>query len=318
MRTLKTSEAAALLNVSSNTLRAWEQRFAFPRPHRSPGGHRVYAYAEIDALRAALHGGLSAASAISVARESVTTDVPALIGALASFKRSRADSVMEAALGISSLERAVETLLLDALETLFIRKGAGSLCWAFGLRWATDWLRRAQRLVGSADGERAVIIVEALDHPGNLLSAHVHALELFCARGGFETVAVPAHAFGGLEDAIEEIRPNALVVAGSQSQEDVARWIYCVRSTLPDCIVACHLRRGVPGSASSVVWLPNAPSQAYRGLASALDNASVSKQSAPAQSANGPRPIRGENVRSAPLMPAVVSHAPLARDVPAR
>ncbi|MBV9000834.1 MAG: MerR family DNA-binding transcriptional regulator, partial [Solirubrobacterales bacterium] len=35
MRYLKTSEAAALLNVSPNTLRAWERRFGFPKPQRS-------------------------------------------------------------------------------------------------------------------------------------------------------------------------------------------------------------------------------------------------------------------------------------------
>jgi MerR family transcriptional regulator, light-induced transcriptional regulator len=46
MRTLKTTEAAALLNVSANTLRGWEQRFDFPRPLRTRGGHRLYAYAE--------------------------------------------------------------------------------------------------------------------------------------------------------------------------------------------------------------------------------------------------------------------------------
>jgi putative nucleotidyltransferase with HDIG domain len=34
MRTLKTSEAATLLNVSPNTLRAWERRFGYPKPQR--------------------------------------------------------------------------------------------------------------------------------------------------------------------------------------------------------------------------------------------------------------------------------------------
>lgn len=42
MRYLKTSEAAALLSVTPSTLRAWERRFGFPRPQRSPGGHRFY------------------------------------------------------------------------------------------------------------------------------------------------------------------------------------------------------------------------------------------------------------------------------------
>ena len=72
MRTLKTSEAAALLNVSPNTLRAWERRFGYPRPQRSSGQHRLYIHGEVAALRDALQEGLSISSAVSRAREALT------------------------------------------------------------------------------------------------------------------------------------------------------------------------------------------------------------------------------------------------------
>ncbi len=49
MRTLKTSEAALLLNVSPNTLRAWERRFGYPKPQRSAGRHRMYTHGEVSA-----------------------------------------------------------------------------------------------------------------------------------------------------------------------------------------------------------------------------------------------------------------------------
>src|SRR3954470_18880074 len=91
VRTLKTSEAAALLNVSPNTLRAWEQRFGYPQPQRSPGRHRLYVRAEIEALRQALEDGLSISSAISVAMEAVSADAHALVLALAAFRGERAD-----------------------------------------------------------------------------------------------------------------------------------------------------------------------------------------------------------------------------------
>ena len=65
MRYLKTSEAAALLNVSPNTLRAWERRFGFPKPQRSPGKHRLFTHGEVAALRDALQEGLSISSAVS-------------------------------------------------------------------------------------------------------------------------------------------------------------------------------------------------------------------------------------------------------------
>ena len=78
MRYLKTSEAAALLNVSPNTLRAWERRFGFPKPQRSPGKHRLYMYGEIAALRDALQEGLSISSAVSRAREGLASDASAV------------------------------------------------------------------------------------------------------------------------------------------------------------------------------------------------------------------------------------------------
>ena len=72
VRTLKTSEAAALLNVSPNTLRAWERRFGYPQPQRSPGKHRLYTHGEVAALRDALQEGLSISSAVSRAREALS------------------------------------------------------------------------------------------------------------------------------------------------------------------------------------------------------------------------------------------------------
>ena len=82
MRTLKTSEAAAVLNVSPNTLRAWERRFGYPKPQRSPGKHRLYTHGEVAALRDALQEGLSISSAVSRAREALSADTSILVGAL--------------------------------------------------------------------------------------------------------------------------------------------------------------------------------------------------------------------------------------------
>src|SRR5688572_8174741 len=126
MRFLKTSEAATLLNVSPNTLRAWERRFGYPKPQRSPGKHRLYTHGEIAALREALQEGLSISSAVSRAREGLSADADTLIGALTSFDRARADSAMEAALALRSLERSVEEILLPSLEDIQQRHGVES------------------------------------------------------------------------------------------------------------------------------------------------------------------------------------------------
>src|ERR671935_706266 len=111
MRFLKTSEAAALLNVSPNTLRAWERRFGYPKPQRSPGKHRLYTHGEVAALKDALQEGLSISSAVSRAREGLSADADSLFGSLAAFDRFRADTAMEAALALRSLDRSVEEVL---------------------------------------------------------------------------------------------------------------------------------------------------------------------------------------------------------------
>src|SRR5436190_11350847 len=118
VRTLKTSEAASLLNVSPNTLRAWERRFGYPCPQRSAGRHRLYTHGEVAALRDALQQGLSISSAVSRAREALSTDTHSLVGALAGFELDRADSAMESALALRSVERSVEEVLLPSLEEL--------------------------------------------------------------------------------------------------------------------------------------------------------------------------------------------------------
>src|SRR5256885_1039259 len=143
MRYLKTSEAAALLNVSPNTLRAWERRFGFPKPQRSPGKHRLFTYGEVASLRDALQEGLSISSAISRAREGLAADANSLVGALTSYERERADSAIEAALALRSVERSVEEVLLPTLDEIARRYSVESAAWAFAAHWANDWLRRA-------------------------------------------------------------------------------------------------------------------------------------------------------------------------------
>src|SRR5215472_5038744 len=131
MRYLKTSEAAALLNVSPNTLRAWERRFGFPKPQRSPGKHRLFTHGEVAALRDALQEGL----AISRAREGLAADANSLVGALASYERERADAAIEAALALRSVERSVEEVLLPTLDEIARRYSVESAAWAFASHW---------------------------------------------------------------------------------------------------------------------------------------------------------------------------------------
>ena len=216
MRTLKTSEAAALLNVSPNTLRAWERRFGYPKPQRSPGKHRLYTHGEVAALRDALQEGLSISSAISRARESLSADTSMLVGALQSFELERADAAMEAALALRSVERSVEEVLLPSLNELGDRHGSDSAPWAFAARWAADWLQRAQRLAPPPTRPAAVLIGDATRDDLDPDALALSALELFRARRR-PRASLPVTGVAGLTEVLSAFAPHAVVVAGTHA-----------------------------------------------------------------------------------------------------
>jgi MerR family transcriptional regulator, light-induced transcriptional regulator len=230
MRYLKTSEAAALLNVSPNTLRAWERRFEFPKPQRSPGKHRLFTHGEIAALRDALQEGLSISSAVSRAREGLAADANSLIGALVSYERERADTAIEAALALRSVERSVEEVLLPTLEEIARRYGVDSAGWAFAAHWGGDWLRRALHLAPPPVRPISILIGDAARDELDRDSPYIRALELLCARAGINVLSLSARGVAGIGDAVTIHRPDLVVLAGSHLDDDtVARWAYAVR-----------------------------------------------------------------------------------------
>ncbi|GAA6754608.1 HTH-type transcriptional repressor CarH [Thermus thalpophilus] len=45
------AEVEAITGLSAHVLRQWERRYGFPRPERTPGGHRLYREEEVEALK---------------------------------------------------------------------------------------------------------------------------------------------------------------------------------------------------------------------------------------------------------------------------
>jgi DNA-binding transcriptional MerR regulator len=105
---LEPSRVAAFLNVTPNTLRAWERRLGFPNLQRSPGSRRHYPHDEAAALKDSLQDGLCISSAVSRACEGMAADTNSLVGALVSYEVARADAAIEAALALRSIERSIE------------------------------------------------------------------------------------------------------------------------------------------------------------------------------------------------------------------
>lgn len=275
MRYLKTSEAAALLNVSPNTLRAWERRFGFPKPQRSPGRHRLFTHGEVAALRDALQEGLSISSAISRAREGLAADANSLVGALTSYERDRADAAIEAALALRSVERSVEEVLLPTLEEIARRYTVESAAWAFAADWAADWLRRATRLTPPPVRPVSIMVGDASRDELDRDAPYIRALELFCMRTGINVLSLSARGVTGIGDAATVYRPDLVVVAGSYLDDDtVARWAYAIRLAVGTMPLAIY-RRGpdrprVRSTGATV--LPSAAGDAQRALLDLLES----------------------------------------------
>jgi DNA-binding transcriptional MerR regulator len=292
LRTLKTSEAAAVLNVSPNTLRAWERRFGYPKPQRSAGRHRLYTHGEVAALRDALQQGLSISSAVSRAREALSTDTHTLVGALSGLELDRADSAMECALALRSVERSVEEVLLPSLDELGERFGTDSAPWAFAARWGDGWLRRAQRLAPPPSRPLAILVGDATRNELDPDALAMRALELFCGRSGARVMALPISSVAGLGDVVTSLAPDAVVIAGSyESDDDVARWAYRVRAAsgqLPTALFR-RMRRGTKvSSAAGARVLPDTPFGAQRQLLALIDDRREQRGAA----GSDPRPLR--------------------------
>jgi DNA-binding transcriptional MerR regulator len=292
MRYLKTSEAAALLNVSPNTLRAWERRFGFPKPQRSPGKHRLFTHGEVAALRDALQEGLSISSAISRAREGLVADTNSLLGALVSYERERADGAIEAALALRSVDRSVEEVLLPTLDEISRRYGTESAAWAFAAQWGSDWLRRAKRLAPAPVRSVSIVVGDASRDELDPDAPYLRAFELLCVRAGIDLLSLSARGVAGIGDAVAVHRPNLVVVAGGHLDDDtVARWAYAIRLAVGPTPVALY-RRGpqrarVRTTATNI--LPAGASEAHRRLLELIET----EQEEAAHRASVPRPRGG-------------------------
>jgi DNA-binding transcriptional MerR regulator len=272
VRTLKTGEAASLLNVTPNTLRTWERRFGYPKPHRVEGKHRVYAFAEIAALREALEEGLTISSAVSVVCEAYGAEAHAVLAALGSFRSDEADEAMEGSLALRSLERSVEEVLLPALHEVRRRKGEYSAAWGFAASWGNDWLRRALRLAHATPQHPYVLIGDATDGGLEPAAAYARALQLCCIRDGMSVLMLPVSTSQRVSEVISVYMPDVVVIAGRHwGDEEVARWAYAVRSAggrVPFLLYHRGLDPMVAGARARI--LPQRPTEAQHVIAQIL------------------------------------------------
>jgi DNA-binding transcriptional MerR regulator len=268
MSGIRTNAAAELLGVSPNTLRSWERRFGYPTPGRSPGGHRQYELAELEALRRALLETHNISSAIQVAQQRGEGPGSAnrLLEAFDRFDDDCADRFMEESLALRSIERSVEELLLPAIELAEERDGREAEC-EFACRWATGWLHAARRVAPPASREEGVLLFDASTKLGSEM-LHVQALELALRRAGYRVLLLSvALAQERVSRAMRALDPSILVLCGSGATLDsVGRLVYSVRQTGSQAPLR-EYRGSMPVSGMhKVPSLGDSPTEALRRL----------------------------------------------------
>jgi DNA-binding transcriptional MerR regulator len=286
-----------MLGISPNTLRSWERRYGFPHPHRSPGGHRLYALAEIEALRLTLAETHNVSSAISLAQErGAGPSSPArLASAFAAFDEEQANRLLEESLTLRSFERTIEEVLLQAVSS-HADNDRTTAEYEFAWRYATGWLSALKRLAPPATRSEGALIFDA-SVPCDLDGLHAQALELVLRRAGLRTLCLtPAIDPTRLGRALRALDPSAVVLTGRRvTLDSIGRVVYAVRQIV-QAVVVFDYRNAVPDTgASTVLRLGEQPIRARDRLLERLDAAAM--PSAPSRTTPAPshRPFAFEN-----------------------
>jgi DNA-binding transcriptional MerR regulator len=285
MNGIRTNAAAVMLGISPNTLRSWERRYSFPQPQRSAGGHRQYSLSQIEALRLTLAETHNVSSAISLARErGEGPSTPARLAAsYCAFDEETANRLLEESLGLRSVERTIEEVLLEAVTSLRDPDG-NTVEYEFGWRHAAGWLSAQRRLAPPASRPEGVMIFDA-SAPCDLDALHAQALEVVLRRSGLRTLALtPAVDLTRLGRALRALEPSAVVLTGRRvSLDSIGRLVYAIRSIVHEVTVFDY-RGAVPDTGASTVYrLGDAPVAARDALMAKL---------APAPAETGMRPLR--------------------------
>ncbi|MGK0619216.1 MerR family transcriptional regulator [Meiothermus cerbereus] len=246
------AEVEERTGLSSALLRQWERRYGFPRPERSPGGHRLYSETDLEALRHIkqwIADGVAPAQAVKRYLEGLTQEGPRPPEALSRELEEallRADTeAAERVLSEAYKLHPIETVVMEVISPCLRRIGDG---WHMGRvstaqeHFASTYLRGSLQgllsLMGGSLGPTLVVsTLPGEQHEiGSLITAlflrragyTVHYLgpntpladlKLFAERTGAKAVVLSAVQPISLEslphEALRDLAP--LVVVGGRA-----------------------------------------------------------------------------------------------------
>jgi MerR family transcriptional regulator, light-induced transcriptional regulator len=281
MNGIRTNAAAVMLGVSPNTLRSWERRYGFPRPRRTPGGHRQYALNEVESLRATLAETHNVSSAIALARQrgEGPSSGSRLAAAFSAFDEEKANTLLEESLALRSVERTIEEVLLEGVSAHADESVPSNTPeYEFAWRYATSWLSALKRLAPPATRNTGVLVLDA-SAPLELDGLYAQSLELMLRRAGVRTLSLStAITPSRLARALPALDPKAVVLAGrSITLDALGRLVYSVRSVNNRATIF-DFRGAVPDTgASTVRRLGTTPLAARDVLLGRLEEVRISR-----------------------------------------
>lgn len=251
---LRIRTIARLTGIREATLRAWERRYGFPRPHRSENNYRVYTREEVEAIRRVarmMSEGLSVSEAIAQVRNTPVAELPPgerlverFWSAVMVMDGDEADRVLDEAQAAMDPEILCDTLLMPALRDMSHRLDIARehLASALIRQRLRNLVQASQATPG---GPRAVVACPERDmHEGGVLALGLHlkrrgwrvtllgadmpaeALRATCAQVRPDVVALsfvrrrePEEFSQVLTDVVGACAPSPVVVGGPGARE---------------------------------------------------------------------------------------------------
>ncbi len=252
--TLRIRTIARLTGIREATLRAWERRYGFPRPHRNESNYRVYSREEVENIRRVaklITEGLSVSEAIAQVRTVPVAELPVrdrlverFWSAVMVMDGDEADRVLGEAQASMEVESYVDTVLMPLLREMGERLDIAREHLASAL------IRQRLRALLQAEdtrpgGPRVLLACPERDmHEGGLLALGLHlkrkgwrvtllgadtpaeALRGACVQVGPDLVALSCvrrreaeELRQVLQSAVEACAPAMVVVGGPGARE---------------------------------------------------------------------------------------------------
>lgn len=223
--TLRIRTIARLTGIREATLRAWERRYGFPRPHRNESNYRVYSREEVEDIRRVaklISEGLAVSEAIAQVQTVPVAELPVgerlverFWSAVMVLDGDEADRVLGEARASMDVASYCEGLLMPLLREMGQRLDIAREHLASALI-----RQRLRALLVAEDphpnGPRALLACPERDmHEGGLLALGVHL-----KRKGWRVTLLgadtPAEALGA---ACQQVRPEVVALSCVRRRE---------------------------------------------------------------------------------------------------